>query len=147
ISHVTEKSSNVGVVVHAPRFINRLLPFETNFSLIYNESSNFRVAGQRYDINGNALGQEIGDTKEYGVRLSTLNNRLELRLVRYETTAGLATVTGFGAPLNDLADQIEGVITMNANGTNAGNPEGIAAFEAFLASPAGKTYLNTFNGQ
>ncbi len=145
VTDMSEQSRSFGIVAHLPAFLQRRLPGRTNFSVFFNDASNFRVAGQRYDITGRALGPEMGETKEYGFRLSTFNDRLELRVAHFETTAGAATVSTFVAPFNDISDMIADVILRNANGMNADNPAGIAAFEQWLDTPFAQTVLETFN--
>lgn len=141
----SEESRSFGIVVHTPGFVRRRLPAGTNLSLFFNDASNFRVTGQRYDITGRAIGPEVGDTKEIGFRFSTFNNRFEVRFAHFETTAGAATISSFVGSFNDIADTIGDIITRNAAGQNSGNPEGIAAFEQWLQTPFAQNYLSTFN--
>ena len=74
-----------GVVVHLNRFLSRD-PLPVNVSLSYNKSSNFEVSTARSDFYGNIIGNPSGETKEYGVMLSTKDGKYYVRLQRYETS-------------------------------------------------------------
>ncbi len=84
-----------GVVVHLNRLLaeHDILPI--NVSLSYNKSSNFSVVNARRDIYGNNIPNPSGSTKEYGVLLSTKDNRFSFRAMKYETKYFGATVQGF----------------------------------------------------
>jgi hypothetical protein len=145
-SFVSEESRSWGIVGHAPQFIKRHLPLGIDASIFYNKSSNFRVQPQRYNIRNEALGPEIGDTKEYGAMVSFFDGKFELRATHYVTQDANSTVTenGFLPAINQLADSVGNVIDQNFLGANAGNPAGIAAFESWLDSPNGQIFQNTF---
>jgi len=85
-----DHSTSGGVVVH----LNRLLgddPLPINVSLSYNKSNNFQVTDTRRDIYGTPIGNPTGNTEEYGVLLSTRDNRFSFRAVKYETKITNAT--------------------------------------------------------
>ena len=72
----TDHSTSGGVVVH----VNRLMgkdsdPLPINVSLSYNKSANFQVTDVRRDIYGNPIGNPTGDTKDYGILLSTKDGK------------------------------------------------------------------------
>jgi len=70
------KPTSKGVVVHALRWL----------SLTYNESENFADgADQRLDHFGRNLPTRGGATKDYGLRLNLLRDRLSLSLTKYES--------------------------------------------------------------
>jgi hypothetical protein len=78
-------STSGGVVVHLTDFVpHNPLPF--NVGVTYNDSSNFQVTSTRYDLFGNPLSNPTGKTKEYGLVLSTKDNRYYIRIVHYDTT-------------------------------------------------------------
>jgi len=89
-----------GVVAH----INQLLPkswdkeLPLNVSLTYNDSKNFQVTS-RVDMYGNPISNPTGRTTEYGVMLSTKDDRFSLRAINYDTKIEKATVSvgGFNA--------------------------------------------------
>jgi hypothetical protein len=78
------QSRSWGIVLHEPKSLRNKLPFGTNISLIYDEGTNVRVQN-RYDFNGNSLPNAQGTTKDYGISISTLNDRLMLKVIWYKT--------------------------------------------------------------
>src|SRR6185436_14690366 len=70
--------------------------------------------------------------------------KLDFRVARYERVADNATVSGLVAGINQLAMVVPQVVDHNFLGDNAGNPAGIAAFEAWLGSPFGQIYRRAF---
>ena len=94
-----------GVVFHInkalPKSWEKVLPL--NVSLSYNDSSNFQASSSRVDVFGNPIANPAGDTKEYGILLSTKDNRFSLRAVKYKTKVTGATEsedTGFASTLS-----------------------------------------------
>lgn len=164
IGEQTESSFNYGLVLHSPDFIRRRLPLGSTISFIYNQADNFRPAGQRYDIYDNLLPAETGESKEYGVMISTLNDRLVFKFMKYETTSGMSSsLFTLATPISNLAKAIAEMREQILRGDNwwnnrhpsydpaaadneypAGNPEGIAAFNAWYESPVGQALRNTF---
>ena len=68
-------------------------PLPINVSVSYAKSSNFQVTNIRTDVFGNPVGNPSGDTKEYGLTLSTKDNKYSLRVVKFETAVQNASVT------------------------------------------------------
>ncbi len=73
------------VVARWPRKLVRL-PAGTDISIFYNESSNFTPVGGRISGYGEKIASPAGKTKEYGVNLWALHDKLSLRLNRFETS-------------------------------------------------------------
>lgn len=89
------QSRSWGLVLHTPRFIRERLPYGTSVSLTYSNGRNSRVEN-RYGFDGNPLPNSKGETKDYGIVISTLDDRLQFKATRYETTvtdANLSSVT------------------------------------------------------
>lgn len=89
------ESKSWGVVVHTPRRFRQLLPGGSYLSLSYSDGTNMRVEN-RYGFSGNRLPNARGKTKDFGVALSTLNDRLVFKATWYKTEvtdANLSTVT------------------------------------------------------
>ncbi len=84
-----DESISGGVVVHVNRLFGDRDPLPINVSLTYNKSSNFEVGNVRNDIYGNPIDNPSGDTKDYGVLLSTKDGRFSLRAVKYESEVKL----------------------------------------------------------
>lgn len=145
VSNLTEDNFNWGVVVHTPDFIDRHLPFGTELSFFYNQAENFAPAGQRYDIWDNPLPHETGETKDYGIMISTLGGKVVLRAAKYETISGLSSTLGnLTTPLNNLSDWMGEVQQENLRGHNAANPEAVAAWNNWYNSPTGQSLRGTF---
>jgi catecholate siderophore receptor len=148
VTNITESSFNWGVVAHAPNFIQRKLPFGSEFSLLYNRSDNFRPAGQRYNLFNDPIPHETGKTKEYGAMLSTFNGKLVLRAVNYETSSGLSSslVSSLNpTPINSLSDMIGDVQGEIVRGTNGpARAEGVRLWTEWINSPLGLALQDTF---
>jgi hypothetical protein len=146
ITKESHTSFNYGLVLHASQLIPRPLPGGTSVSLIYNEADNFRPAQQRYDIYDRPLRGESGDTKEFGVLVSTLNGKLVLRATRYKTTSYLSSslLTSLNTPLNNFVSLIDNLQTEIIRGTNASRPAGVAAWNDWYNGPVGMAMQQTF---
>jgi outer membrane receptor protein involved in Fe transport len=142
---VAEETVSWGVVGHAPPRLREYLPYGHELSVFYHNSRNFRVVPQRYNIRNESIGPETGDSQEYGLRIGTVSGRVALRLSHYKTIADKASVGGLTPTINILADLVESTYAQISSGANAGNPAGIAAFDAWLESPYGQDYLDAFN--
>lgn len=80
-----------GVVVKSPR--NWKLPLNTNFNLFYSESENFDPAASgRLDALGHSIAPPTGTTKDMGIEINTLSDKLSIRINRYETGSTLNTM-------------------------------------------------------
>jgi len=95
-NQVSGQSRSWSIVVHSPKFIKDRLPLGTDISLSYNRSDNFQPAGGRTDVFGAPLPAPTGKTKDYGITISTLNDKLTFRINRYETSVKNASLDGGG---------------------------------------------------
>ena len=93
-SEVEGDSNTYSIVTHLPKSLRERLPGYADISLFYNESENFQPDSSRRDIMGNKVDNPKGETKEYGVSLSLMNDKLSFKWVHYETTVNNATLTG-----------------------------------------------------
>ncbi|MDI1249805.1 MAG: TonB-dependent receptor plug domain-containing protein [Lacunisphaera sp.] len=89
---VAGESKSWGVVVHTPRPWRNKLPLGTHASLFVNRSENFKADAPRGDIFGNVIPNPEAETKDYGVVINTLNDRLTLKATWYETKMKNATL-------------------------------------------------------
>lgn len=83
-----------GVVVHLNKAMPKLterLPF--NLSLTYNDSKNFQALAARVDLYGNRIENPAGETRDFGILLSTKDNKYSFRAIKYETSVSNATVS------------------------------------------------------
>lgn len=73
------------VVAHFPEKLLFTLPFGTDFSVFATKSENFQPTGFRQNVFLESIAPPSGETKEYGFNLSFLENKINLRVNRYET--------------------------------------------------------------
>lgn len=95
-TEIKDHSLSKGAVLH----LNKLLkkdPLPINVSLSYNTSDNFEIAGTRRNIYGDVIGNPTGETKDYGVLLSTKDGKYSLRAIKYE-----AMVTSASTQMSNL---------------------------------------------
>jgi outer membrane receptor protein involved in Fe transport len=80
-----EHSTSWGAVLHVNKLLpDDRLPFNVSFS--YNESNNFEVSSARRNLYGALISNPTGETKDYGILLSTKDNRYSLRAIKYEAS-------------------------------------------------------------
>ncbi len=82
--NVAGETKTYSGVLRWPRRLIRL-PAGTDFSVFYNHSANFTPSGGRVNAFGEALASPSGKTKEYGFNVSIFNDKLNLRVNRFET--------------------------------------------------------------
>jgi outer membrane receptor protein involved in Fe transport len=80
-----DHSTAGGVVVHLNRLLGDRDPLPINVSLTYNKSNNFQVTDLRRGIYGDPISNPTGATKDYGILLSTKDEKYSLRAIKYET--------------------------------------------------------------
>jgi outer membrane receptor protein involved in Fe transport len=85
-------SRTYSVVAHLPNFVREMLPGQMDISPFYNESENFQPDSSRRDILGDQVPNPQGETQEYGVTLTMLNDKVSLKWTHYETTVSNATL-------------------------------------------------------
>ncbi len=83
-------------VVHTPKELKKHLPLGTDFSLFYNHSDNFQPAGGRRDVFGDTIPSPTGKTKDYGVTITTLDDKLTFKINWYTTALTNASLDGGG---------------------------------------------------
>jgi outer membrane receptor protein involved in Fe transport len=89
---VSGTSKSYSLVVHTPKYVRKWLPKGINVSLLYNKSSNFEPAAGRVDMLGRSVSPPTGNTKDYGVLITALDERLTLRINKFESTAQNASL-------------------------------------------------------
>ena len=104
-----DHSTSGGVVVHLNKLLGERDFLPINISLSYNKSSNFQVTDARKDIYGNPVPNPTGETKDYGVQLSTKDGKYSFRAMKYETnlagdTAPLSLSTSQGSLTGTIKD-------------------------------------------
>ncbi|RXK53831.1 TonB-dependent receptor [Oleiharenicola lentus] len=131
-----DHSTAGGVVVHINKLLGDRDPLPINVSLSYNKSNNFQVTDLRRDIYGNSIGNPTGQTKEYGLLLSTKDGKYSLNARKYETA-----LSGASTQLDNSG--IYGTIRDALNWRNIK----VYYMSAYAWSTAGQTNLNPYTGQ
>ncbi len=90
-----------GVVMHTPKAFRNKLPLGTNLSLTYSDGRNARVEN-RYSFAGNQLPNSKGRTKDFGVVVSTLNDKIRLKATWYETKVTDANMSSLSSETSTL---------------------------------------------
>lgn len=105
VNRYKSHSLSGGVVVHLNKMVpdswNKHIPL--NVSVSYNESNNFQITDARVDVYGSPISNPQGETIEYGLQLSTKDNRFSFRAIKYETSVRNATIstdTSFHSTIN-----------------------------------------------
>jgi hypothetical protein len=80
-----------GLVYHIPKTLTNWLPWGTNFSVFYDKDQNFKADAPRQNLFGQTVANPDGHTKEYGFSVSTLNDKVALKVDWYKTTVDNAT--------------------------------------------------------
>ncbi len=93
---VEGETNTYSIVVHTPRSIMDKLPGNLGLSFFYNESENFQPDASRKDILGAPIAAPSGSTEDYGFSISMLDNKLTLKVNRYETSVTNATLDSGG---------------------------------------------------
>lgn len=98
-------------VLHAPNTVKRFLPRGTDFSLSYNVSKNFRPSSTIADVYGRPFSPPAGKTKDLGVTISALDQKISLRINRYRTTQSNDAATFYNTfwPGNDVVRAMNGL--------------------------------------
>ncbi len=91
---VRGESKSWGGVYHLPKSLMAKLPLGTTLSVFYDRSRNFKADATRLDLNGKPIPNAIGNTKEYGFTLTTLNEKLSLKIDWFKTKVANATLSG-----------------------------------------------------
>jgi len=91
------ESKSWGAVLHMPKSWSEKLPLGTSVSLFYNRSANFKADAPRGDVFGNIIPNQTGQTKDYGFVVSTLQDKLSLKVNWYKTAISNASLAGDSA--------------------------------------------------
>ncbi|HUL52536.1 MAG TPA: TonB-dependent receptor plug domain-containing protein [Opitutaceae bacterium] len=92
IGKTSGNSKSWGIVLHEPKAWRNKLPWGTNISLTYSVGNNTRVQN-RYGFSGDPLPNATGETKDYGIVINTLNDRLTAKITWYKTTVRNANMS------------------------------------------------------
>jgi len=90
---VSETTNTYSLVFHAPQSVTEALG-GTKLSLSYANSENFSPDASRRGIDGIAIPNQLGETEEFGLTIAAFNDKLHLKINRYETKVQNATLSG-----------------------------------------------------
>ncbi len=85
------ESKSWGGVYHLPKALMAKLPGRMTISLFYDRSSNFKADTPRQNLLGETIANANGKTKEYGVTITALDDKVSLKIDRFETKVANAT--------------------------------------------------------
>ncbi len=93
------------------------LPQGSDLSVFYNQSENFTPAGSRVDGYGNSLPSPQGETREVGVQVWALDDKISVRLNKFETkVVGQSFLPGvFNVALNSTIMNIADAWAVEGN--------------------------------
>jgi hypothetical protein len=91
---VRGESKTWGIVYHLPKMLTSHLPWDSTISLFYDRGTNFKADASRLAIDGTPLPNANGTTIEYGATITTLHDKLTLKVDRFKTTVANATLAG-----------------------------------------------------
>jgi outer membrane receptor protein involved in Fe transport len=143
----SEDTFSHGIVGHLPNKLFQWIPGGMGLSLTYNRSDNFRPTAQRYSVYNTPYDPQKGRTEEYGVMLTLLDRRLELRATKYETSALNTTNGALASVLNNIVREPRNMRQYIAAGYSNDRPGAIAAWNQWLATPEAVHFMGTFGYQ
>jgi hypothetical protein len=89
---VRGESKTWGVVYHLPKSLTSKLPWDSTISLFYDRGDNFKADASRLSLSGTILPNASGTTKEYGITITTLHDKLTLKVDKFSTKVANATL-------------------------------------------------------
>ncbi|WP_404424524.1 TonB-dependent receptor plug domain-containing protein [Nibricoccus sp. IMCC34717] len=93
-NRVEGQTRTFSIVGHLPKRITKLIPGDVGISAFYNQSENFQPDASRIDIIGNSISAPTGKTKDYGIVITALDEKVSLKINRYKTSVSNATLSG-----------------------------------------------------
>ncbi len=93
-SMVAGESKSWGGVLKLPYRFRDRLPGRTGIDVFVNRSENFKADVAREDVFGQKIENPNGTTKEHGFVISTLEDKVSLKVTWYETKVSNATMPG-----------------------------------------------------
>lgn len=140
----SEETFSYGLALHVPPRWFSKIPGKPALSFYYNKSENFDVgAGARIDIVGDPIDPQQGSTKEYGFRISALDNKFSLRATWYETNQNNMTDDRLAVTLGRVAE-LETLITEAITKTDL-DTMGYVGFDSPAASELLLRHLKNYS--
>jgi hypothetical protein len=91
---VRGESKTWGLVYHLPKFLTSHLPWDSGISFFYDRGTNFKADASRLALDGSILPNANGKTLEYGINITTLRDKLTLKVGKFKTSVANATLNG-----------------------------------------------------
>ncbi|MFI5336947.1 MAG: hypothetical protein ACHQ5A_09190, partial [Opitutales bacterium] len=85
VNTASQDTKSWGIVGHLPKKWADQLPLGSNISVFFNHGENFKADAPRGDVFGNQIPNQTGTTKDMGIAITTLNDRLSFKVTHYET--------------------------------------------------------------
>ena len=137
-----------GIVARLPNSLRDSLSLGWDFSLFYNQSDNFSPTAPRIDLFTNDIPPPTGETEEYGVMISSDDNKMSLRLTSYETSSvgeSFDNRMGNNQISRGLENAIRNIITAeDLPGDNVLSHPAVDPFVSWLRSDASAYYRDAF---
>ena len=89
---VRGESKTWGGVFHLPKSLTSFLPWDTTISVFYDRGKNFKADASRLSMAGTPIPNATGQTKEYGVTITTFQDKLTLKVAKFNTKVSNATL-------------------------------------------------------
>jgi outer membrane receptor protein involved in Fe transport len=89
---VRGESKTWGGVYHLPKSLTSKLPWDSTISLFYDRGRNFKADASRLSMAGLPIPNATGQTKEYGITITTLQDKLSLKVAKFKTKVSNATL-------------------------------------------------------
>ncbi len=131
--NVAKETKSFSAVARWPQRLLRL-PQGADLSVFFNKSGNFTATGGRVNQYAEALPPPQGSTKEFGLNFSLLQEKLSVRINRYETSnlRQSSSPSAFGAAIQNISIASPASWALEAN-VNPNNPALIAQSQADIA--------------
>jgi hypothetical protein len=167
------ESKTWGAVYHLPKFITSHLPWDSTISVFFDKSQNFKADAGRLSMIGTPIPNSDGHTLEYGVTITTLQEKLQLKVDWFKTKVRNGTLAdtqgnsigGLGgnsyfiadgaiwgwAWATDLQEGLRGNVPNGSWLWDVAGPDGLpnntpaerAAYSAYNHTGGSYTYLDT----
>jgi len=130
---VSGTSKSYSVMLHTPKFIRNRLPGNTGLSLFFNKSENFQPIAGRVDAFGNSITPPNGKTRDYGFVITTLDDKVSLKVNWYKTEVFNAALGAFSGdymlPAAEAWGYMFAMQNINRHGSYGTSNQGLGGYE------------------
>lgn len=114
----SKSSWTKSVVAVVPHRLTNVIPTQPDVRFYWNTSDNFNPVGQRRNALNVEVGSPSASTTEYGVMLSLLHGKFDLRINHYRTEIKDDSISGVENPFNYISAVIGRMVGANQLGLN-----------------------------